>query len=329
MASIKFTDTSGTYLLHNNKPHPADRFRNWTPDWVPVGDSAVRLSDGAITMFRVRDDYGASFELPYIPALACSNICRHSEDFGTTWVATAGTPTRTPAAHTKSGITLDLIGDDSAVAIEGYEQTITFTGNGTKAVSGFFKPGTSQAASGSKILLSDSTASVNRIEATVTWSAGAPTVVMTTGTYIGAILYADGVYRLLFTSTSVTAANTNLVSIRPAGTTAEQGDIYAGGIQVENNTTPTGYAHTTTGTVGVSMLEVADRLRRHLLNGGTCSVFASDIPGSSYATCGLKPGTTPQLALTDARMMEHTMSLHLINLAGSPSQMMVRYTEAG
>lgn len=76
---------------------------------------------------------------------------------------------------------------------------------------------------------------------------------------------------------------------------------------------------------GVSMFEIADRLRRHLLMGGTCTVNTGDAGSRSYATCGLMPGTEPQLTQTDARAIEHTLSLALINLAGSPTQMICRY----
>lgn len=76
-----------------------------------------------------------------------------------------------------------------------------------------------------------------------------------------------------------------------------------------------------------SAVEIADRLRYHLLNGGTCAVQPGDVAGSQYATCGLKPGTVPQLQLSDRRAMEFTLSLQLINLAGSPVRMMAHYAE--
>lgn len=78
---------------------------------------------------------------------------------------------------------------------------------------------------------------------------------------------------------------------------------------------------------GVAPVDLADRLINHLLNGGTCSVITGDVLSSTYATCGLKPGTTPTLQLTNRRAIEYTLALHLINLAGSPSQMVCRYAE--
>lgn len=76
---------------------------------------------------------------------------------------------------------------------------------------------------------------------------------------------------------------------------------------------------------GVSMADVADRLRRHLLMGGTCAIYTEDAASSTYATCGLAPGSTPQLTMTDARTIEYTLALAVINLAVSPVQMICHY----
>jgi hypothetical protein len=76
-----------------------------------------------------------------------------------------------------------------------------------------------------------------------------------------------------------------------------------------------------------SMLSIADRLRRHLLMGGTCAVNTGDVASSAYATCALKPGTTPTLKLSDRQLLEYTLTLHLINVAASPVQMVCRYAE--
>jgi hypothetical protein len=76
----------------------------------------------------------------------------------------------------------------------------------------------------------------------------------------------------------------------------------------------------------VRLVEVADRYIAHLLNGGTCAVNTGDASSSAYATCGLMPGTTPSLTLTDPRLLEYALSVSLINLAGSPVQMVCRYS---
>lgn len=67
-AAISTGDTASAPLyLWNGKPTPGDRLANWTPLTTPIGDTATRMSDGALSMFAYRTDYGASFELPQIP----------------------------------------------------------------------------------------------------------------------------------------------------------------------------------------------------------------------------------------------------------------------
>lgn len=176
---------------------------------------------------------------------AGTNLVLRSEDFGTGWT-TSGTPTRVAAAHTASGVSLDLVGDDSTGVAAFYGQTILFTGDGEKAVSLHMKRGTSPPANGNAVLLRDTTASTNRLGATIAWAAdGVPTVTMQAGTHLATIALRDGVYRFLFRTTSVTASGTNQVRVYGANTTvAETGDVYAGGVQVENSDVPSSYIKT-------------------------------------------------------------------------------------
>lgn len=78
-------------------------------------------------------------------------------------------------------------------------------------------------------------------------------------------------------------------------------------------------------TSGLYYVEIADRLVAHLLDGGTCSVQPEDGTGTVYATCGLLEGTTPELVLSDRRAILYTLSLAVVNLAGSPARMACRY----
>jgi hypothetical protein len=146
--TIVFTDYIGAATLSNGKTAPGDRFGNWVPITRPYGESAARQSDGAITMFLFRADYGASFELSQIP-------------------------------------------------------------------------------------------------------------VLTTG--------------------------------------------------------------------GVRLVDIADRLIAWLLLGGTCAVNTGDVGAASYPTCGLLPGTTPTLTMSDRKNLEYTLSLSLLNVAGSPVPMVCHY----
>ncbi len=179
---------------------------------------------------------------------ARTNLCLQSENLGTTWAA-VGTPTRSAAAHTASGVTLDLIGDDAAGTLEGYTQTVTFTGNAVKAVSLFIKGDTS---SSTVIRLRDTSAGADRLLATITWNV-TPVITMTTGTSFGYQTLAGGVYRINLATTSVTAANTNSLQIYPATDSAlavtGTGTVYVGGVQAEDALFPSSYIPTTTGTV--------------------------------------------------------------------------------
>jgi len=147
-SSISFADAFGAAVLTNGKPAPADRFGNWVPVSKPIGESASRQSDGAITMFVFRTDFGATFELAQIPVASIASI---------------------------------------------------------------------------------------------------------------------------------------------------------------------------------RLVDVAARLVAWLLQGGTCSVTTGDVEGHVYATCGLMPGSSPSLTMTDRRNLEYTLSLALINLAGSPAPMVCHW----
>ena len=78
-------------------------------------------------------------------------------------------------------------------------------------------------------------------------------------------------------------------------------------------------------TTGLFMHEVADRLIKHLQEGGTCTVLTEDNAANTYTPCGLMPGTTPTLELTDRALLEYTLSLAVINLAVVPARMTARY----
>ena len=72
--SITFTDGVGAATLTNGKTTPGDRLSGWTPHTKPIGESAARQSDGALSMFLFRTDYGASFSLTQIPVAASGGV---------------------------------------------------------------------------------------------------------------------------------------------------------------------------------------------------------------------------------------------------------------
>lgn len=241
-----------------------------------------------------------------------TNLVLQSENFGATWGAT-GTPSRTSAALRCGDLQLDLIGDDDAGAFEGYTQTVTFTANAQKAVMVHVAKGT---ATSSVIRLRDTTALANRLLAAITWSGSTPTVTMTTGTHLKTVALANGVHRLLFQTTSVTATNTNVLGIFPATdaalAVANTGTLYVGGVQAENNLWPTSYVRTTTGTVTKSAdkitvplnwlpqdFTVYARFQRPNHAGATGGGIGG-ICGTSSVTPGfyvlLLPGGTPEIS---------------------------------
>lgn len=180
---------------------------------------------------------------------ADTNVCLQSEDFLTTWAA-IGTPTNTPGAATCGTVSLSLIGDESAIVVEGYSQTITFTGDAVKSVSFFFKQGTSTSTA---FQLVDTTAVADRLLGAITWSGATPSITMTTGTLlqIAGPFGSSGVYRAEVLTTSVTATNTNSLRMYPATDAAlavlATGNIYTGGVQAQNKTNVCGsYVKTTT-----------------------------------------------------------------------------------
>jgi hypothetical protein len=209
----------------------------------------------------------------YLPEITSTNLCLRSQDFSVTW-ANVGTPTLTADTTILGALSLSTLRDDSATAFEGKQQAIPFSGNGQKVVSVFVKKG---AATSSVIRIVDSTVPANRLIAVITWAGTVPVVAMTTGTDLTGTPQqhgASGVYRLSFLTTTVTAANANLVAIYPATdavlAVANTGTIEIGGVQVENQLTPTTYIPT----VGTTVQRIGDQLTYNQ---------AIQMPASMYA----------------------------------------------
>lgn len=96
--SITWNDgAAGT--LTNLKPagSGADRFANWNPSSVPVGDAEEALGTGQLHTFTFRDDYLVSFELAQIPRSEQAlmlRLQRHLMKGGTVVVNTGDTANR-------------------------------------------------------------------------------------------------------------------------------------------------------------------------------------------------------------------------------------------
>lgn len=182
-----------------------------------------------------------------------SNLILQPSNFGTIWTA-IGTPTRTAAAITAGDVVLDLLGDTNGASADGYRQSPIsgISGNASKAFSFFWGRGSSPAAAGTRYLIDDTTAPATRGDFTVTANAdGTPNVTATVGVYLGYEFVGTWlgvrIYRVDTRTTAVTAANTHRIDVYPAGTAAQQGNVYTGGLQFENGLSPTSLiAQTTT-----------------------------------------------------------------------------------
>ncbi len=101
---------------------------------------------------------------------ARTNLVLQSEDFATTWGQTASpivsTNTTVAPDNTTTGDTIGSTATGSYVF-----QSITFTGDGTKAFSIFIKQGTSTV---NRLFVRDTTAGINRGLTDVTWTVGVP-----------------------------------------------------------------------------------------------------------------------------------------------------------
>lgn len=92
--SIAFNDGAAATLV-NGQNTPGDRFANWTPKPMVVGNSANPQASPVRSMFRFRTDYAVSFQLPKITSSgATSNLMTaqrlkvHLENGGTCTVNT-------------------------------------------------------------------------------------------------------------------------------------------------------------------------------------------------------------------------------------------------
>jgi hypothetical protein len=242
-----------------------------------------------------------------------ANLVLQSQNFGVTWTLN-GTPTITAAAYTFGSLSLDLIGDDSGSAVEGYLQNITFTGNAVKAVSIFAK---FASAPSSVALLRDTTASANRLYATITWSpAGIPSVAMATGTLLGTDDYGSGLYRFRFQTTSVTAANSHQIQVFPAtdaaGSVGLLGATYMGGVQAEDAVFPSSYIPTTTATVTRN----SDNISVTTITGWFNTLEGSLVASAMLNTIGLG-SDTPALAALDDNTANEELQFYVTRSSGA------------
>ena len=307
MGRIIFTDEIGTAVLHNGRPAPGNRFSNWKPNPMPIGDKANRQSDGALTMFRYRDDFGATFDLVGIPvASTLLNLLEPNGDI----VGTVGaTPTSmTPVAPNTAVVTLARatgvpgdVGYNALIA----KHTDNNGGTGDNV--------------GGIVIASP----INGHQYTASiWvyipSSSTATDVFASTENATSTGHADMTKRdqwqQLSTIGSCTGAGFQTCALKVTGPVGAV--VYSDLWSLVDNT-----AGTT-----IRRVDIAERLAYWLENGGTCQVETGDVEGNIYTTCQLAPGATAQQpVLSDRRLLEYTQSFALTNVAASPARMRCHY----
>ena len=169
-----------------------------------------------------------------------TNLCIRSEEFDTWTNISTCNVTANAVVAPDGTTTADLL--SSTVTGSSRGQTVTFTGDGEKAIALYLKAGTSAL---TQVRLLDTTASAFRHTVAVTWVAGVPSLstVGGAGTLYPVEALANGWYRILFSATGVVAANVNQFRVQPDPSTGT-GNVYAWGAQAENAIVPSSYIKT-------------------------------------------------------------------------------------
>lgn len=178
---------------------------------------------------------GAGGGSPLVNAVA--QLVTDPENFGA-W-ATIGTIVRTGGQADPLGGVAAYYLDSNGSSADSLLQTVTFTGNATKAFAIYMR---TLSSSQSSFQIWDATASTMRLEVTVTWSGGIPTLSVGSG---AGTLYAvadvgNGWYRLMAAANGVIAANTNQFKIFP-DSSGGLGQLYVFGANAWNSITPSSY----------------------------------------------------------------------------------------
>lgn len=72
-------------------------------------------------------------------------------------------------------------------------------------------------------------------------------------------------------------------------------------------------------------VDIALRLMAHLIGGGLVTVNTGDASSRSYASCGLAPGTEPELTLEDRQLLEYTFAATVIDVSTTPVPLLCEY----
>lgn len=204
----------------------------------------------------VYDDCGILLEA------ATTNLVKGSENVGGADWTNVGAATITLGVATSGALTFARLQDTSAGAVQFVQQGVSAYTNfvtGTPGVlSVHLMAPTVNGAHGNGIALWDSTASVYRALATITWSGGVPTVTATPGTALPAIALGDGVWWVRVLTTAVTTANAHIVFLLPSNASfvADVGDMFVGGVQLTGGSVPQSHIVTPIGALATRAVEL-------------------------------------------------------------------------
>lgn len=149
-----------------------------------------------------------------------------SDNFDSGWTST-GTPVVTPGVDDPAGGTdAYTISDDDVTAIENKYYPLTFTGDGTKAVSFVVRENTMPGSGVQYLYVRDVTVGTSRGVAQISgWTNGEPTVSASAGVLLGKVYIGNGYWKIFLQASGVVAANTNRAIVEPAGTASQTGSI--------------------------------------------------------------------------------------------------------
>jgi hypothetical protein len=175
-----------------------------------------------------------------------TNLVLYSQDFANaSWAKSSATVTPDTTAAPDGTTTADTLAPSSSTSGV-VERSVTFTGDGDKAVSIFLKAGTSTL---TYFFIRDTTVPATRGRALITWTGGVPSVTADSGgTIQGVDSFGNGWYRIRLLAPSVVAANSNALRIQPDAAVGT-GTVIAWGAQAENGAFATSYIPTIASTV--------------------------------------------------------------------------------
>lgn len=257
-------------------------------------------------LFRVQEDqprfayhkatgaYGMLIE-----PTAVTNACTQPKNFAS-WTV-VNSPSRVAAACDLGVLKLDYLTDDSGSLQEYYSLAQTLAA-AQYVVSLYISRG--YTANSGQITLADVTPTT-RLDAQINWTGDVPSLAMTTGTALQVeevpnVLSPLGykVYRISMLAVSA-SAGAGTLTVRPVKTAASTGQMYAGGVQVEQITTgqtgPRSYIHLASGVRAaetaywsIAFAPVALTLYTSFVNLGVAEV-AGTIIGLGHDGTGTQP----------------------------------------